>query len=190
MERKIGDIFTYNGKTYQVLKATYGCEGCYFFDQLRPCISRIKNCFASYRKDKTSIIFKEIKNMEIKNNQLTIDIPKGMEIDAENSDLAKGIIKFKPKNFTYDNIEEALGLWKTRTGIPVDISNVNKLCAIDKLMNIAKYYNKDWKPNWNNRGENKYFIIWNNEYKLNYFPCNSRHTNIIWSILIFYSKEF
>lgn len=35
--------------------------------------------------------------MEIKNNQLTIDIPEGMEIDLENSDLAKGIIKFKSK---------------------------------------------------------------------------------------------
>ena len=33
--------------------------------------------------------------MEIKNNQLTIDIPEGMEIDVEHSDLANGIVKFK-----------------------------------------------------------------------------------------------
>lgn len=33
--------------------------------------------------------------MEIKNNQLTIDIPKGMEIDMENSYFAKGIVKFR-----------------------------------------------------------------------------------------------
>ena len=25
-------------------------------------------------------------------------------------------------------------------------------------MDIANYYNKGWKPNWNNRKENKYYI--------------------------------
>lgn len=49
--------------------------------------------------------------MEIKNNQLTIDIPEGMEIDLENSDLANGIVKFKHKrNITCDDIEIALNL--------------------------------------------------------------------------------
>lgn len=42
--------------------------------------------------------------MEIKNNQLTIDIPEGMEIDTENSSLAEGIIKFKSKYITYSKI--------------------------------------------------------------------------------------
>lgn len=37
--------------------------------------------------------------MEIKNNQLTINIPEGMEIDLENSDLAKGIVRFKQKYY-------------------------------------------------------------------------------------------
>lgn len=36
--------------------------------------------------------------MEIKDNKLTINIPYGMEIDVENSDLKTGIIKFKRKN--------------------------------------------------------------------------------------------
>ena len=39
--------------------------------------------------------------MYMENNQLTIDIPEGMEIDLENSDLAKGIVKFKKKDITY-----------------------------------------------------------------------------------------
>ena len=42
--------------------------------------------------------------MEIKNNQLTINIPEGMEIDTENSSLAEGIIKFKSKYITYSKI--------------------------------------------------------------------------------------
>lgn len=83
--------------------------------------------------------------MEIKNNQLTIDIPEGMEIDLENSDLAKGIVKFKKKDITYENIEDALKLGKNCKSI---IINASKLVTLSRLMNIAKYYNEDWKPNW------------------------------------------
>ena len=41
----------------------------------------------------------EIKTIEINHNKLIIDIPEGMEIDLENSDLAKGIVKFKENMF-------------------------------------------------------------------------------------------
>lgn len=177
MDREIGEIFTYKGKTYQVVKDII-CENCSFtYPECYYLKNILGNCCNAVRADETSVIFKEIKNMEIKNNQLTIDIPEGMEIDIENSDLTKGIIKFKPNNFTYDNIEEALGLWKNRTGIPVDISNVNKLCAIDKLMNIARYYNKDWKPNWSCE-ENKYSINYTvkNGYYINNYSTISKGT--------------
>ena len=91
--------------------------------------------------------------MEIKNNQLTIDIPEGMEIDTENSDFTKGIIKFKSKYITYDNIVNSFAGINTY----VYSCNINKLEAIAQLMNIAKYYNKDWRSNWSNR-EPKYYI--------------------------------
>ena len=147
MERKIGETFTYKGKTYKILKATYGCRGCAFYKQTCVGINKIEKCFTIYRKDKTSVIFKKINNMEIKNNQLTIDIPKGMEIDTENSDFTKGIIKFKLDGNTYTNIEKILNIKNTSTNITVSENNKHKLLAIDKLMNIARYYNKDWKPN-------------------------------------------
>lgn len=35
---------------------------------------------------------------------------------------------------------------------------VEKLIAINMLMNVAKYLNKNWKPNWNNEQECKYYI--------------------------------
>ena len=85
--------------------------------------------------------FKEIKNMEIKDNKLTINIPKEMEIDIENCDLKNGIIKFKKKELRYEVIENSLDLEGNRTGIPVDDNNAFKLCATDRLMNIARYYN-------------------------------------------------
>ena len=159
VERKICEIFICNGKLYQVVKG-FSCKGCAFMKN-HSCYSHSVNellghCDYATRSDRTGVIFKEINNMEIKNNQLTIDIPKGMEIDLENSNLYKGIIKFKQIN-TYEDVEDALNLDKNCAGIVVNKNNIHKLCAISKLMNIAKYYNKDWKPNWSNN-EPKYFI--------------------------------
>lgn len=147
MERKIGEVFTYDGKIYQVVKSIL-CTHCAFKGKLCGLIGpSVGNCMPNSRSDNTSVIFKEIKDMEIKNNQLTIDIPEGMEIDLENSDLAKGIVKFKKHDITYKNIEDALSS-ENYAGAVINTSNGIKLEALNKLMNIAKYYNKDWEPNW------------------------------------------
>ena len=50
----------------------------------------------------------EIKTIEINHNKLIIDIPEGMEIDLENSDLAKGIVKFKEKKLCFNDILNSL----------------------------------------------------------------------------------
>lgn len=157
MERKIGEVFTYKGKTYKVVERSE-CENC---DVRLHCISASSiagTCFKSYRSDNTNIIFKEINNME--NNQLTIAIPEGMEIDLENSDLTKGIVKFKQSTITYENVEDALNLKANRTGVAADINNISKLSALDKLMNIAKYYNGDWEPDWRSIEESKSYIYY------------------------------
>lgn len=99
--------------------------------------------------------------MEIKNNQLTIDIPEGMEIDLENSNLVKGIVKFKKKNITYENVQDALKLGKNCKSIIINEGNASKLVALSKLMNIAKYYNGDQKPDWSNIDKYKYYITYN-----------------------------
>lgn len=89
--------------------------------------------------------------MEIKDNKLIIDIPKGIEVDVENTDETKGVIMLRKKKvITYEDI--------VRLGFSVDIKN--KIEAIQKLTNIAKYYNGDWKPEWNNRNEDKNFIYY------------------------------
>ena len=128
------------------------------------------------RTDKTSIIFKEIKGMEIKNNQLTIDIPEGYEIDKENSTFK--CIRFKPikKYLTYKEVAEKLNkdicffIAKGKIqsysqyasydnpGVANSYRQIEKILAINQLMNIAKYYNVDWKPNWSNSKENKFCI--------------------------------
>lgn len=112
--------------------------------------------------------------MEIKNNQITIDIPEGMEIDLENSDLAKGIVKFKKKELTYDTIFNTLGI-SDFSGISVYKEHVNKLQAIAQLMTIAKYYNGDWKPNWSSPGEYKYYIMYDNSNNIYTVDYNWSH---------------
>ena len=172
MERKIGEIFTYGDKRYQVVKVDFGigCIGCTF--KTSGCSkykSLLGHCSYIFRHDKTSVIFKLINNnMEIKNNQLTIDIPEGMEIDTENSSLAEGIIKFKSKYITYSKIINSFNSI-TNTNVYIHSSDTKALKAIAQLMNIAKYYNGDWKPNWSNPSEYKYFIVYNsNIYKVDY----------------------
>lgn len=161
MERKIGEVFTYNGKTYQVIE-TNACKDCAFKVRLCEAIESITGtCIPGERTDNTSVSFKLINNMEIKNNQLTIDIPEGMEIDLENSDLAKGIVKFKKKDITYDDILQAYAT--DFGGIRVPNHCIDKVLAISKLANIAKYYNKNWKPSWVSPGQLKYYIYYSNE---------------------------
>ena len=156
MERKVGEIFTCDGKTYQVVKGITCVGCCILHDHCFSIRESLGPCADDNRTDKTGVIFKEIKDME--NNQLTINIPKGMEIDLEKSDLTKGIVKFKKKDITYDDILQVIDSVKLR----VSTYCIDKILAISQLMNIARYYNGDWKPNWNNLNECKYHIMCNN----------------------------
>lgn len=146
MERKLGEVFTYNGKTYKVVKSNM-CRDCAFKDRICNIIKLyIGPCTSSIRSDKTNVAFKEVKKyMEIKNNQLTINIPKGMEIDLENSDLAKGIIKFRDKWLTLERIHGSAKedcYLTNRCGIK-DFHD-SKLVAIANFMDIVRYFNGDW----------------------------------------------
>ena len=144
MERKLGEIFTYNGKIYQVVKG-FSCKGCAFIKN--GCCDLVNEllgpCDYTKRTDKTNVIFKEINNMKIKNNQLTIDIPEGMEIDLEDSDLAKGIIKFKPKYITYSEIINSFNS-VVNTNVYTHSNDTKKSKALAQLMNIARYFNGDY----------------------------------------------
>lgn len=163
MERKIGETFEFEGKTYKVIESKVNlCTNCSFGEV---CGGRTMivtgNCISTNRFDKKNVIFKEVKNMEIKDNKLTIDIPEGMEIDIKNSDLKEGIIKFeKKKVLTYKEVYGRLNILGRH--IVVTPNNIQKLIAIDKLLDIARYYNGDWKPDWSNIDELKFLISYDN----------------------------
>ena len=62
MERKIGDVFTFDGKQLVVIEGF--CEDCYFHN--RSCCAEhyvmdiIGECYASYRRDYEDVCFKLI----------------------------------------------------------------------------------------------------------------------------------
>lgn len=107
--------------------------------------------------------------------------PKGYEIDRENSTLE--CIKFKPidKKLTYEDVAKTLfcddecwyideyahinrccdGVTEYVSKNPINCTSkkqAEKLFAINKLMNVAKYLNGDWKPDFSDDSQIKYTI--------------------------------
>lgn len=118
---------------------------------------------------------KKYYNMDEK--ELKIEIPKGYEIDKENSTFE--CIKFKKKELTYSDTAEKLfnggltffinsdGSIKSALCMGdhcadpnncTSLKQAEKLLAINKLMNVAKYLNRGWTPNWKDNDEFKYYI--------------------------------
>ena len=74
MDRELGAKFEFNGTTLKVVKDKF-CYGCYFSNSGR-CNkpTSIGSCIESTRKDKESVIYKEIKNnMEERNIKLSLE---------------------------------------------------------------------------------------------------------------------
>lgn len=124
-------------------------------------------CSSLRRPDSKSVVFVEIPKDDSKDDSkdeyykiipLWIDnnptqlrpikfvLPKDYVIDKEHSDLDKGIIRFKNKWLTleqlYKNYKNRAYHFVYRDSIK-DFSN-NKLVAIANLMDIASYFNKGW----------------------------------------------
>lgn len=174
-EFAIGTKIGYNDKLYEVVEQKF-CDGCslknicpnndaaknYSYNLLSrdERINIFGECSTIKRKDNKSVVFKEIPKTKEKdvynvgplyktNNELMpiqIDVPKDFVIDKEHSDLDKGIIKFKNKWSTleqlYKNYKNRAYYFAYRNSIK-DFSN-NKLVAIANLMDIANYFNGNW----------------------------------------------
>lgn len=202
----IGTIFTYKGNKYKVCEDdTYCrvCSECAFKGTNCTTFKHIRgNCGLSNRIDHTSVYFVQINDKTMNKNfdnnssiispifntndslnDLHIDCPKGYSIDVEHSDLSKGIIKFKNDNITLKDIYEDDNTEYAKDLVIIKESKIgNKLVAIAKLIDIANYYNKGWKPNWNNYEENKYYIRFSNntnknDYDIGY-RCEINHASI------------
>ena len=118
--------------------------------------------------------------------ELKIEAPEGYEVDWENSSM--NTIRFKPikKKITYEdvinnikakNIGVSVQFGLTKIGedcfIPSE-EQLEQLLALNKLMNVAKYLNGDWEPNWNDEFEDKIYFYYSSG-KLNI--CAKRYSN-------------
>lgn len=128
--------------------------------------------------NRISKLFKIINNMNLDN--LKIVPPDGMEWYQEGNQ-----IKFRniAKKLTYSDVAENLFINKNSHyvgnygmikpwfatslseaclgNITTSVKQAMKLLAINKLMNVAKYLNQDWKPDWNNEDEYKHYVYIN-----------------------------
>ena len=174
-EFAIGTKIEYDGKLYVVVAQTYcdNCSIaniCSNNDKtsgnnITSVLSRDKRisifgeCSSIVRSDGKSVAFKEIpktKEQDVYNvsslyktkNELMpilIDLPNGYVIDKEHSDFDKGIIAFKNKWLT---LEQLYKLAKENNNVThrdsiKDFSD-SKLVALANLMDIARYFNGDW----------------------------------------------
>lgn len=76
------------------------------------------------------------------------DLPNGYVIDKDNSDLDKGIIRFKRKWLTIEemyNLKPIVACEYLSSSIAVSTSTRKKIVAIITLMDIANYLNGDWE---------------------------------------------
>jgi hypothetical protein len=122
-------------------------------------------------------------------------IPEGYVFDKDNS--TENVIRFKPikKEITYQDVKNELfadtkkcylecagDICSSRT---IKYCNINtimatsknqieQLLALNKLMNVAKYLNGDWEPNWNDEFEDKIYFYYSSG-KLNI--CAKRYSN-------------
>lgn len=124
--------------------------------------------------------------------EIKITVPEGYEIDKENSTFE--CIKFKKKGLTYNDVAEKLFEGKNVCFISADstirnymagcrgIDHANnatsekqlqRLLAINKLMNVAEYLNDGWKPCWKAASNSKWYIYWN--HSLEKFEIESHH---------------
>lgn len=162
----------------------YDKEDGYYFIEENGCITIARNIPNYY------YIIEMEETKEIK-----ITIPEGYEIDKENSTFE--CIKFKPKELSYKDVKKELFKNKSyymssigssiRNYCPHDDDDENimtsdkqveKLVAINKLLNVAKYLNGDWEPNFNDLNDKYYFIVNRNKIALD--VCCSINMNLVY----------
>lgn len=154
MERKIGEVFEYNGVRLKVVEVETMeenlCCGCFFDNWLRICdISVLGYCLGENRIDKTNVKFIKVEDMKEQETK-SLPIPEGWEFAGyENGEIK--IRKVEPELPT--DFEKALGA--------VKVSEIRSLLvpsgmhgAVSALCKLLIYRNAwwqklGWKPDFN-----------------------------------------
>ena len=146
------------------------------------------------------------------NKELQIVAPEGYEIDKENSTLEKIVFKkveekltytkivnelFTGKRYYYTNdygtIKESADPTKVNDFCDTDPNNaptkhqLEKLLALNKLMNVAYYLNDGWKPDWDDGTQKKFFIYYDSTLNTIRIDYNKEYN---YGVVYFKSREF
>ena len=158
-------------------------------------------CSSVRRPDSKSIVFAEIPKEHSKDTSkdkyhkiiplwrvdnpsklksVEFDLPNGYVIDKENSDLDKGIIRFKRKWLTIEemyNLKPIVASEFLAPSVAVNESTRNKIVAIITLMDIARYFNGDWKYDPTKKDEVGYMICYDKFAKVPYYYSQNINSN-------------
>lgn len=115
--------------------------------------------------------------------EFKVKIPEGYVIDEENSTFSKIVFKPNPEKLDYRTVVKALycdedfRVEKEQNGICVhlglkaisgfeqdSVKRLDKSLSYLQLLNIAKYFNGDWKPDWQSRNEKYYIMLTKTEF--------------------------
>lgn len=181
----VGTKIEYNNKLYEVVKSNTceNCSISSFCSVSDNYVSSLSiprdkllstfgKCSAIDRTDGTSVVFKEIPKDNSKDDYYKIsplwmdnnssklkpvefDLPNDYVIDKEHSDLDKGIIRFKSKWLTLEQIYNLAKATNYHTYLSEIKDSTNdksctireKLIALANLMDIASYFNGGWEYN-------------------------------------------
>ena len=177
MERKVGEIFEYNGEWYQCMEGT-GCYRCAFNYDGNTCI--VDNPYCTCRSDKKNVIFKKLEKVGepyvaygLTRQKYKLHVPLVITDEILNEDIScdevNGIIDIRAKQ-NKENMEEKklnlkeFDLEAAKAGKPVCTRDGRKARIIcfdtinkgnypiialleDKGSEAIFYYNKDGKCN-------------------------------------------
>ena len=134
MERKIGEIFKYKGKTLKVVESTSkACDNCHFFDGFCKKEEECGSCLRRKRTDNKPVIFVEVKDEQ----------PQEQEEQPQKLNLCE-VLKYCPKremfwspmfgNVWFYNIDQYTKRVKVMTsGVASWYINADGTITIDKV---------------------------------------------------------
>ena len=161
------------------------CSGAYYYIDFDNVIDWRRTLSTQEYELLTLKQYKE-KYMNSETKELKIEIPEGYEVDKENSTFEKIVFKKVEEKLTYTKIinelfngkkyyytdkygtiKETVNSEKVNDFRITDSNNaptkhqLERLLALNKLMNIAHYLNDGWELNWNDNSQEKAFIYYN-----------------------------
>lgn len=211
MERKVGEIFEYNGVTLCVEQESQACQGCYF-DQFEQCYRyrSVRGECQSASRSSRGVIFRKVEDMEERTVKLTLEkakefYNKGGEFrdlalsaytkeELTKAELPKTWKEFCSQFEIYGEyyIDADSSIEEANNGYRDPLYDKNMLpskkaaeqhLALMQLHQLRDCYRQGWKPNWSDDG-NKYCIVYNSAY--NYSISINKSTRVF---LSFQSRE-